>query len=102
MEENWVDIKLVLASELLFYEVKSASYASDCVEEALGQVLGYVFRDPDARNKRIVVVGQFAPNADDERFIEFIRSSINIEFSYEHIDISQINLWRLCFAKNIG
>jgi len=63
MEENWADIKLLLATELVFYEVKSASYASDCVEEALGQVLGYIFRDPNERKKRIVVVGQFPPNA---------------------------------------
>jgi hypothetical protein len=83
MEANWVDIKLLLATELVFYEVKSASYASDCIEEALGQVLGYVFRDLDERKKRIVVVGQFPPNADDERFIAFVQSNINIEFSYE-------------------
>jgi hypothetical protein len=89
MEENWVDIKLVSATELVFYEVKSASYASDCIEEALGQVLGYVFRDLDERKKRIVVVGQFPPNADDERFIAFLQSNVNVEFSYEHIDISE-------------
>lgn len=86
LEENWVDVKLVLPSQIVFYEVKSASYASDCIEEALGQVLGYVFRDTDTRTKRIVVVGPYPPNPDDERFIEFIRTSVKLDFSYEHID----------------
>jgi len=87
MEENWVDVKLFLPDEVIFYEVKSASYASDCIEQALGQILGYVFYDKDIRKKRIVIVGQYPPNEDDERFIEYIKSLLNIEFAYEHINI---------------
>ena len=87
IEENWVDGKLFLPDEIIFYEVKSASYASDCIEEALGQVLGYVFKDKDTRKKRIVVVGQYPPNESDKKFIEYIKSLLNIEFGYEHIDI---------------
>lgn len=69
------------------YEVKSASYASDCIEEALGQILGYVFNDEDPRRKRIVVVGQYPPNTDDQRFIEYVKSMVRIKFSYEHMAI---------------
>lgn len=86
-EENWVDVKLVLPDEIIFYEVKSASYASDCIEEALGQVLGYVFNDEDNRKKRIVVVGQYPPNEGDKKFIEYIKSLLNIKFDYESIEI---------------
>src|ERR1035437_1803278 len=39
LEENYVDIKLVQPEYIAFYEVKSASFASDCVKEALGQIL---------------------------------------------------------------
>ena len=87
LETNWVDLKVVLTNEIIFYEVKSASYASDCIEEALGQILGYVFSDDDTRKKRIVVVGQFPPNDGDQRFIEYIKSLLRIEFSYEHVDL---------------
>ncbi len=80
-------MKLVLPDEIVFYEVKSASYASDCIEEALGQVLGYVFNDKDNRGKRTVVVGQYPPNESDKKFIEYIKSLLNIEFDYEHIEI---------------
>lgn len=87
IEENYVDVKLVLRDEIVLYEVKSASYASDCIKEALGQVLGYVFRDSDIRKKRIVVVGHYPPNEDDIKFIDYIKSLLGIGFGYEHVDI---------------
>ena len=37
-----------------FYEVKSSSYASDCIREALGQVLFYSSQDQDERIKKLV------------------------------------------------
>jgi hypothetical protein len=87
LEENWVDVKVSLPNEIVFYEVKSASYASDCIEEALGQILGYLFTDKDTRKKRIVVVGQYPPNESDQDFIVYLKSLLKIDFSYEHIDI---------------
>jgi hypothetical protein len=87
LEKNWVDVKLVLPGQIVFYEVKSASYASDCIKEALGQILAYVFKETDIRKKRIVVVGQYPPNENEHGFIEYIKSLLKIEFSYEHVDI---------------
>jgi hypothetical protein len=78
---------LFLPDEIIFYEVKSASYVSDCIKQALGQVLGYVFDDTDTRKKRIVVVGRYPPNESDKKFIEYIKSLLNIAFDYEHVDI---------------
>jgi len=88
LEENWVDLKVVLPDEIIFYEVKSASYASACIREALGQVLNYVFTDSDPRKKRIVVVGQYPPNESDKKFISYVQYHLKIEFNYEHIDLS--------------
>lgn len=90
-EENRVDVKLVLPDQIVFYEVKSASYPYFCIREALGQVIEYVFRDQDTRKKRIVVVGQYPPNPSDQNFIEFVRSLLNIEFSYEYESIKDTN-----------
>src|SRR5690554_4242273 len=36
LEENYVDIKLIQPNYIGFYEVKSSSYASECIKEALG------------------------------------------------------------------
>jgi hypothetical protein len=90
-EENWVDVKLILPNEIVFYEVKAASYPYICITEALGQVLGYVFKEKDPRNKKIVVVGPYPPNDSDSRFIDFIKSTLNIDFSYLSLDVSQTN-----------
>jgi hypothetical protein len=87
LEHKRVDVKVVLKEEIVFYEVKSASYATDCIEEALGQIIGYIFNETEPRKKRIVVVGQYPPTESDQNFIEYVKSLLNLEFSYEHIDI---------------
>jgi len=88
LEENFVDIKLLQSHKITFFEVKSASYASECIKELLGQLLSYCYKDNDKRSKKIVVAGQFPPTNKDIEFINFIKSIINIEFEYISIDLS--------------
>lgn len=87
VEENYVDVKLITPSSITFYEVKSASYASDCIKDALGQLLSYAFSDSEKKKKKIVVVGQYPPNENELMFIEFIKEILDIEFNYEHIGL---------------
>lgn len=87
LEENFVDIKLTQPDYLGFYEVKSSSYASDCVKEALGQILLYTYHDEDRRKKRIYVVGQYPANDLDMGYIEFIKKNLKLEFEYIHVGI---------------
>lgn len=77
---------MVQPEVIVFYEVKSSPYASDCIREALGQILSYTFNDLDNRQKKLVVVGQ-SPNKNEVEFIKFIKKTLNIEFEYEIIDI---------------
>ena len=88
LEENFVDIKVIQPDYINFYEVKSDSYASDCIRNALGQILQYVFRDEDSKPKNIFVVGQYPPNSSDEEFISFVKRNLDFEFNYIHIDLS--------------
>src|SRR5690606_19668720 len=90
MEENNVDIKLSQSNYLVFYEIKSSSYASGCIREALGQILSYAFNDKDERDKKLVVVGQFPPNKSDLAYINFIKGSINFDFEYEYIELESV------------
>jgi hypothetical protein len=87
MEENYVDIKVLLPDSIDFYEVKSSPYASDCIREALGQILSYSFTDTDPRRKKVIVVGQYLPNKQEIEFINWLKSNLNIDFDYENIDI---------------
>jgi hypothetical protein len=87
MEGNYVDIKVILEDEILLYEVKSASYASDCIKSALGQILSYSFREEDKRKIKLIVAGHYRPNDDEKTFISYINKNLKLNFSYESIDL---------------
>ncbi len=87
LEENNVDVKLIQSNYLGFYEVKAASYASECIEEALGQILLYTHFDEDQRKKKVYVVGQYPATEQDKTYIAFIKKNLNLEFDYLSISI---------------
>ncbi|WP_426473863.1 hypothetical protein [Chryseobacterium balustinum] len=87
LEENFVDIKLIQPEYIIFYEIKSASYASVCVRDALGQLLLYSQRDEDHRTKKHIVVGQYPATENDLKYINFIKDNLKVDFDYMHIDL---------------
>lgn len=87
LEENYVDIKLIQRDFLRFYEVKSASYASECIKEALGQILLYSYEDEDKRIKKICVVGQYPATEQDLNYINYIKNNLNLDFEYINVEI---------------
>lgn len=87
LEENYVDIKLLQPNYISFYEVKSAPYASQCIKDALGQILLYSFNDNDKRVKKHIVVGQYAPTENDKEYIEFLKDNLKLEFDYLNVEI---------------
>lgn len=92
LEENFVDVKLIQPEYVSFYEVKSSSYASECVKEALGQILLYSMRDEDRRPRKHFVVGQYAANDNDKKYIEFLKNSLNLEFDYINVELNSETL----------
>lgn len=88
LEHNFVDIKVETGSNKQLYEVKSAAYASTCVEEALGQILRYAHdRANGAENAtELFVAGKYPPNFSDEQYIQFVQQQIKIPFSYIAIE----------------
>ena len=87
LEENYVDVKLTQPNYIGLYEVKSSSYASECVREALGQILFYSYHDQDKRTKKIYVVGQYPPNEQDYGYIKYVKDKLNLDFEYLNIGI---------------
>lgn len=87
LEENYIDVKLIQSDYIALYEVKSSSYASECVREALGQILFYSYHDQDKRTKKIYVVGQYPANEQDYGYIEYVKANLNLEFEYLNIEI---------------
>jgi hypothetical protein len=87
LEENFIDVKLFQKDFLGFYEVKSASYASECIKEALGQILLYSHNDEDDRIKKIYVVGQYPPTEQDISYIDYLKKNLSLDFNYLNVEI---------------
>lgn len=87
LEDNYVDIKLLQPTFISFYEVKSAPYASQCIKEALGQILLYSLNDKDDRPKKHYVVGQYPATDNDKKYIDFLKQNLKLEFEYISVDI---------------
>lgn len=87
LEENFVDIKLIQPNFISFYEVKSSSYASECIKEALGQILLYSLNDTDVRQKKHFVVGQYPATQNDKQYIDFLKENLKLEFEYINVEI---------------
>lgn len=87
LEENHVDIKLIQPNYITFYEVKSSSYASECIKEALGQILLYSLNDKDKRPKKHIVVGQYPTTDSDKMYINFLKQNLKLEFDYLNVEI---------------
>lgn len=87
LEEDFVDVKLIQDDYLGFYEVKSSPYASQCVKEAIGQVMMYVHYDLDERPKKVYVVGQYPPTESDIEYIEYMKRNLKLEFDYINVPI---------------
>jgi len=88
LEENFVDIKLLQNDFITFYEVKSSSYASECIKEALGQILLYSFNDKDIRPKKHIIVGQYEATDNDRKYINFLKQNLRLEFEYMNVELS--------------
>ena len=87
LEENFVDIKLIQPDYISFYEVKSSSYASECIKEALGQILLYSLNDNDSRPKKHIVVRQYPATNNDKKYINFLKDNLKLYFDYMNIEI---------------
>jgi len=92
LEENFVDIKLIQPEYISFYEVKSSSYASECIKEALGQILLYSLNDTDKRPKKHIVVGQYPATDNDTKYIDFLKRNLKLEFEYQNVEIENNGL----------
>ena len=90
LEENFVDIKLLQPDYITFYEVKSSSFATECIKQALGQILLYSFNDEDLRPKKHVIVGQYPATANDQKFINFIKHNLKLEIDYLDVGIQNV------------
>ena len=87
LEEDFIDIKVIRPDYIAFYEVKSSSYASECIKQALGQILLYSLNYTklnytDKRPIKHFVVGQYPATDNDNEYIKFLKKNLKFEFDY--------------------
>jgi hypothetical protein len=84
MEKNFVDIVITTNSTTELIEVKPYNTATQCIREGLGQLLSYYQKHYSKRkNVTLTIIGSKEPCAEDEKFIKFIQTSLNIKFRYD-------------------
>jgi hypothetical protein len=88
LEENNVDIKVLHAGTAILYEVKPYAWAEDCIRAGLGQLLAYTHFDTSTAPKKIIIVGPYPADADEQAFIVFLKNTLSIGFDYEHFNVS--------------
>lgn len=82
LEQNYVDIRLIEENRVTFYEVKKDYRPIRCIREALGQLLEYAYRHQEGNEVRCVVVGPVLANEEDEAYVSFLRSQLQLDFTY--------------------
>lgn len=82
-EHKYIDVVRQNNTELFYYEVKPFNSVYNCIRSGIGQLLDYYYKNPHSeRNIHIRIVGSEEPSDDDEKFIEFLKNSLNISFDY--------------------
>jgi hypothetical protein len=85
-EKRYIDAKRITKSEYIIYEIKPFANAYTCVREGIGQLFDYMHREETKKKKCIVIVGPNAPEERDLKFINELRTVLNVPFSYLSFD----------------
>ena len=84
MEENFVDMIVTTNGVTELIEIKPYETAAQCTREGLGQLLSYYHKHYlNIPNIELVIIGGKEPNVEDANFIDFIRTTLNINFRYD-------------------
>lgn len=70
-------------SGFFIYEVKPYQNVYACIRKALGQLTDYAFSKASTKPTHLIVVGTAKPLAKDLKYIEFLRSNLELPFTYE-------------------
>ena len=82
-ETNYIDVKRENKNEIYYYEVKPYNSAFSCIRSGIGQLLDYCHSNPSkSKSIHLRIVGTADALSNDVKFIEFIKTNLNISFDY--------------------
>lgn len=85
-EKRFVDARRLSGEILYLYDIKPDISVYSCVRQGIGQLLDYRFQDRSGKDKVLVIIGQNEPGTEDQRFIDYIRESLRVDFHYLAFD----------------
>jgi hypothetical protein len=87
MEENFVDIIITDREFTELIEIKPYDSVTLCIREGLGQLLTYYHKYYNGNaNILLKIIGTRKPNSEERDFINFIKSTLKINFDYENYE----------------
>ena len=89
-----IDIAVKVADSHIFYELKTANTAKECIREALSQLLEYAYYPSNERASKLVVVAPVSLSQDSKSYLDKLRKLFNIPIFYQHFDIERNRLER--------
>ena len=81
-EQNYVDLRVVIPDEIIFYEIKTDTTAKKCIRNALGQLLEYSSYPAEQRAQKLVVVGDAPATNDDGNYLRYLRKQYSLPIYY--------------------
>lgn len=88
-EEDFIDVSVQTAAELLLFEIKSDLDPRVVIRQALGQILEYGFH-PQRQHPlpvRLVIVGRCPLTAPDERYLDHLRNAFSLPLEYRAVPL---------------
>lgn len=87
-----IDVVVRRDKTLVFYEIKTANTAKQCIREALSQLLEYSCYTNRNLAKKLVVVSPAKLTEDAKTYLENIRNLFNIPMFYQSFDLEKKKL----------
>ena len=81
-ESNYIDVVRINDEAIYYYEVKPFNSAYSCIRAGIGQLLDYYHSNPSAKQVHLCIVGPAKVSPTDSKFIDFIKSTLNLSFDY--------------------
>jgi len=91
-EKRFVDARRLSGDVLYLYEIKPDVSVYACIRQGIGQLLDYRFQDRSEKDKVLVIVGQKEPSTEDQRFIDYVRKSLRVDFYYLAFDSAKMSV----------
>jgi hypothetical protein len=89
-----IDIVVKNDSEIIFYEIKTASSLRLCLREAIGQLLEYAYWSKKTKPSKLVIISENPISDEANNYLQTLRDDLYLNVYYQQFDIINNRLSR--------